>query len=60
MFQMVEGEGGLHLLMFRKPSVSVNSTYQLKRCFETFTQVLKAMVGDNGYLNDVFFVLLEQ
>jgi hypothetical protein len=60
MFQMVEGEGGLHLSMFRKPSVIVNSTNQLKRCFETFTQVLKAMVGDNGYLNDVFFVLLEQ
>ena len=60
MFQMVEGEVGLHLLMFRKPSVSVNSTYQLKRCFETFTQVLKAMVGDTGYLYDVFFVLLDQ
>ena len=60
MFQMVEGEGGLHLSMFRKPSVIVDSTYQLKRCFETFTEVLKAMVGDNGYLYDVFFGLLAQ
>jgi len=61
MFQLVEGDGGLHLSLFRKPNVIVNSTFQLKRCVERFVEVLKAMVGDeNGYLYDVFFGLLSQ
>jgi hypothetical protein len=60
MFQLVEGDG-LHLSLFRKPSVvPITSTYQLKRCFENFTEVLKAIVGgdDEGYLFTVFFQIL--
>ena len=59
MFQLVEGDG-LHLTLFRKPSVVITSTYQLKRCFENFTEVLKAIVGgdEGGYLFTVFFQIL--
>ena len=62
MFQLVEGGDGLHLKAFRKPSVIVTSTFHLKRCFENFTEVLKAVVGGDadGFLFNVFFQILSQ